>query len=116
MVDFILDDKVYRFSLKDTIECVRHRIINDLNVEDHDIENITDKIYRNFGKMVLYQGSISRIYDNKEIGDFLKENQTVKIKLIPVLEEKKEPIVFKTTIKKEPPKEFFINMDDFPPL
>lgn len=96
-----------------------------------DLENINEKVKKNFGKMYLDKGMIPRIFDNYELSKFLDDEDKLNVKIVVIKDIKKEDEnkryiesekrVYMPPSKrmwgfKEDVKKFVYNDDDFPKL
>jgi hypothetical protein len=134
-----LDDfKVYICNMNEKIIDIKNKILKDIfNSSDIlrekipnefnylDFENITEKIYKDYGKLFFDKGLLPRTIDNYRIKDFTIDNREFSFLCIPNIIENPKLIRnnFHKKIRKEntykaPQKEnkFVFNEDDFPPL
>ena len=87
-----------------------------------DLENVTEKIYKDFGKLFFEKGQLPNTIDNYKLEQFTNDNRTFSFIALPKnIEEKKfikeESGFLKKIVKKElKNKQLFIYDDDFPPL
>jgi len=92
-----------------------------------DLENINEKITKNFGKMYFEKGILPRVFDNFNISKFMDNNEEINFKIIEVYDYDINNIIDKPINKimkayvppskrKEVPKDFNYFEEDFPPL
>ena len=88
-----------------------------------DLENITDKVYKDFGKLVFNKGILPLTVDNYKLSEFTVGNRTFHFLAIPKinnnnLQNRKISGVLKKVIKEQEKLEnlFVYDEDDFPPL
>lgn len=87
-----------------------------------DLENITEKIYKDFGKLSFEKGQLPNTIDNYRLEQFTIENRTFSFIALPRnMEEnkklKEDSGFLKKIVKKElKNNQLFIYEDDFPPL
>jgi hypothetical protein len=124
--------KEYTISLKFKIIDIKNLIIKNLidnNLFDNnkfnyvDLENITDKIYKDFGKLYFDKGILPMTYDNYILSDFTGDNRIFEFIIIPTnikqnIQVNKPSGILKKVINEEKKKnnEFTLDTDDFPPL
>jgi len=127
--------KEYTIELNKKIIDIKNMILDDLNKNDMsnfnglEMNNITERIYKDFGKLFFDKGIIPDTIDNYKLLQFTNGNRTflfsIKAKNIINNTEKtktNEPTFLKRIIKEERIKrqkennEFCYNNDDFPPL
>jgi uncharacterized protein YqfB (UPF0267 family) len=137
-------EQKYAFPSNATFRHIKRQIVNDIftnsekysNFKYMEFNNVTPKIYRNFGKICLANGPISGVFDNRFLYEFFNENQEVNFDVIPIEEDpnsfesltlksgKREKITSNklSNIIDNPEKakvrvkEFIFNDNDFPPL
>jgi len=108
--------KVYEHKLTTSLKEVREVLLNDneLSLDEFDLSNISEKVKRNFGKMVLQLGQIYRIDDNKVLGDFFQGGETINVDLVKHV--KVETVTNVPSVTNVKVNQFVYNSDDFPPL
>jgi hypothetical protein len=118
-------DKEYCIDLKTKISDIKKEILkNSFNNEFNylDLENITDKIYKDFGKLSFDKGIIPNTTDNYKLEQFTINNREFSFIALPkniiINKTKKEDSgILKKFVKKElKSNQLFIYDDDFPPL
>jgi len=127
--------KEYVFELDKKIIDVKNIILEDLKLNNTatntntnefnyvDLENITDKVYKDFGKLVFNKGILPLTVDNYKLSEFTVGNRTFHFLAIPKinnnnLQNRKISGVLKKVIKEQEKLEnlFVYDEDDFPPL
>ena len=76
--DFIFD-KEYIFNLNEKIIDIKNKILIESFFNSHnylDLENISERIYKDFGKLFFDYGVIPMINDNYRLIQFTNENRT----------------------------------------
>lgn len=120
----------YIFNIDTKMIDVKNKILNDLykNMEYNyiDLENITEKIYKDYGKLFFDKGMIPKTIDNYTLSQMTNGNRTFSFIVHPTIynhEIKKDTPVFlpklikETRMKTKLNKNEFIYYDDeFPPL
>jgi hypothetical protein len=127
-------EKIYICELTMSLKTLKKKIVNDMftTCEKYskfkylDFNNISDKIYRNFGKVCLLNGPISNIFDNRLLEEFFNENQDIVLEIIPIEEEETpfNTLTIKSVQKKNSlgsltniiNKDFVFRETDFPSL
>ena len=123
--------KTFYFNINQKIKEIKNIILDEIydNKFNYlDLENITEKIYKDFGKMFFNKGLLPESNDNFKLSEFTNEDREFSFILIAKnininLNEKKED---KKLIKnlnykdykgyKENNKNLLMNDDNFPPL
>jgi hypothetical protein len=128
--------KEYVFKLDKKIIDVKNSILEDLKSKSNtmnlskdnynyiDLDNITEKIYKDFGKLFFSNGVLPIIFDNYKLSEFTIENRTFQFLAIPKLNNvnnkqfSKPSGVLKKVIHEQNNKknEFVFDNNDFPPL
>lgn len=127
-----LDIVIFKIVNKDNIEIkidldrkvyeLRDEICKKFNIEDKfcKIECLLDFPIRKFGILTLNPGELGDIYDHELLDRFNIGGKIINININfekkrqnKIIMKKKKSRLFK---KKEKPKEFIFNKDDFPPL
>ena len=120
----------YSFNLSNKIIDVKTHILKDLYENKYnslDFENITERVYKDFGKLFFEKGLLPNTIDNYKLEQFTSENRTFSFLALPSnIEIKKNKVkdhndgnFLKKIIKEERAKnstEFILYDDDFPPL
>lgn len=126
--------KEYNLSLNLKIIDIKNLIIQNLidnklfdnNKSNYiDLENITNKIYKDFGKLYFDKGILPMTYDNYILSDFTSDNRIFEFIIIPTnikqninIQSNKPSGILKKVINEEKNKnnDFTLDTDDFPPL
>lgn len=123
--------KEYKYFLKSKIIELKNLIFQDLLKENKidinkfnfiDIENITEKIYKNYGKLYFDKGILPITYDNYKISEFTNKDIIFDFVVIPInIKKNNDPIktsgILKKIINEENNNnEFIYDVDDFPTL
>ena len=127
--------KEYVIQLNEKIIDIKNMILNDLNENDSskfnklEMNNITDRIYKDFGKLFFDKGFVPDTIDNYKLLQLTNGNRTFSFvvngkNIINNVVQKKnnESYVLKRIIKEDREKrqkdnnEFYYDKDDFPPL
>jgi hypothetical protein len=127
--------KEYFIQLDEKIINIKNMILNDLNEIDSsnfnklEMNNITERIYKDFGKLFFDKGTVPDTIDNYKLLQLTNGNRTFSFtingkNIINNVVQKKndEPYVLKRIIKEDREKrqkdnnEFYYDADDFPPL
>jgi hypothetical protein len=127
----INSDKEYIFNLNDKIIDIKNRILkesfnNKFNALD--MENITEKVYKDFGKLFFDKGLLPVTVDKYKLGEFTIGNRTFSFLVMPKNVEMKADIksndnkelsflkkMIKEDMKKTNNNQFIYDID-FPPL
>jgi hypothetical protein len=112
-----IDDetKEYTVPFDSKLSDIKELIKKDFNIEyPFDLDNISSRIYRNFGKMFLKNGVIQASYDGHILSNFLNEGQIIELTIQKIEESKLDVLMIK--VNKPVSNGFVLNMDDFPPL
>lgn len=123
----VIEDSDYTFNLDDKIIDIKNMILKktfDNKFNSLDLENITDRIYKDFGKLSFEKGLLSNNMDNYKLSQFTSENRTFSFIVTPknITIVKKKPVesnFLKKIIKEDMKKNnhaTFIYDEDFPPL
>jgi poly(A) polymerase Pap1 len=116
--------KDYIFNLSMKIIEIKSIILKELFNNEYnglDLDNINERVYKDFGKLFFDKGLIPSTIDNYKLGDFTNGSRTFEFVVFPknITIEKKDNSneLLKKIIKEERnKKEFVIYDDDFPPL
>jgi len=119
----IIEDKEYVCNLDENIIDIKNRILKGSFPESKfnylNIENITERVYKDYGKLFFDLGLVPSTVDNYKLEQFTNENRVFSFLCIPCNIEikKKEPLKnnMKQKIFKDE-KNFKFNEDDFPAL
>jgi hypothetical protein len=121
-----IEDREYIFDLTDKIIDIKNKILKESfknNYNKLDMNNITDKIYKDYGKLFFDKGFLPLTIDNYKLSEFTNENRTfsfiVKGSNIQFEKKiKKDSDFIKKLIKENRKKdnEFTVYDEDFPPL
>ena len=75
----VIFDKEYIFNLNEKIIDIKNKILIESFFNSHnylDLENISERIYKDFGKLFFDYGVIPMINDNYRLIQFTNENRT----------------------------------------
>ena len=121
--------KEYIFKLDKKIIDLKNTILEDLkksdkNMNDNnyiDLDNITNKVYKDFGKLFFSNGILPFTFDNYKLSEFTIDNRTFHFIAIPkkndnIMQNTKQSGVLKKAIKEQFSNNFVFDNDDFPPL
>ena len=75
----VIFDKEYIFNLNEKIIDIKNKILIESFFNSHnylDLENISERIYKDFGKLFFDYGVIPMINDNHRLIQFTNENRT----------------------------------------
>ena len=121
--------KDYILTLNLTISEIKKQIANDISNGENDyvhLENVTERIYKDFGKLFFEKGQLPITLDNYKLEQFTNGNRTfsfiASIGVLPKIIIKKENIENSTLKKliqeerKNKTDEFVFYNDEFPPL
>ena len=127
----INSDKEYIFNLNDKIIDIKNRILKesfDNKFNALDMENITEKVYKDFGKLFFDKGLLPVTVDKYKLGEFTIGNRAFSFLVIPKNVEMKANIksndskelgflkkMIKEDMKKSNNNQFIYDID-FPPL
>ena len=106
-----------------------------------EFDNITPRVFRNFGKVCIMQGTISQLYDKRTLIEFYNPGQELSYSIVPIIPVKSTTEELNTRVQINPQKsnkkgmslediqskktqqkekevstEFSFNESDFPPL
>lgn len=119
-------EKEYNFNLDITIIDIKKQILSDIynnKFNSLDLENITERVYKDFGKLFFDKGLIPAIFDKYKLSAITNEDRVflfvAKPKNVEIIVKKVEaPGFLKNMIKKELKKnnEFSFDSSEFPPL
>lgn len=118
-------EKEYLFDISNKIIDIRNKILGDIFNNSHnylEMENITEKIYKDYGKLFFDIGKLPRSIDNYILSQFTNDNRTFSFRVTPInlniMKPKKDGSFLKKIIKenKEKNGEFIFDDDDFPSL
>lgn len=134
----LVEKELYTFNLNEKIIDIKNKILkntfkNEFN--NIDFENITERVYKDYGKLFFDKGLLPATIDNYKLSEFTNENRTFSFITIPkniqvvskIIKNNETPILKKYNQqnnqnnqkyndKKENKSEFIFNIDDFPPL
>jgi hypothetical protein len=122
--------KEYIFNIDTKIIDIKNKILNDIYKNSDynyiDLENITEKVYKDYGKLFFDIGILPRTIDNYTLSQMTIGNRTFSFVIIPTnynQELKKNDPLFlpklikESRLKKNSNKNEFVYYDDeFPPL
>jgi len=121
--------KDYTLTLDLRISEIKKQIANDISNGENEyvhLENITERIYKDFGKLFFEKGQLPITLDNYKLEQFTNGNRTYSfIATIGVLPKSiiKKPNIESSTLKKliheerkKKTDEFVLYTDEFPPL
>ena len=118
-------EKEYLFNINSKIIDIRNKLLNEIFNNSHnylEMENITEKIYKDYGKLFFDKGILPSSIDNYLLSQFTNDNRIFSFKINPInlniIKPIKNELFLKKIIKETniKNKDFFINNDDFPPL
>jgi len=118
-------EKEYSFNTSDKIIDIRNKVLNDIFNNSHnylEMENITERIYKDYGKLFFDIGILPTSIDNYILSQFTNDNRTFSFRVTPInlniMKPKKDGSFLKKIIKenKEKNGEFIFDDDDFPIL
>jgi len=118
-------EKEYSFDISNKIIDIRNKILNDIFNNSHnylEMENITEKIYKDYGKLFFEIGILPRSIDNYTLSQFTNDNRIFSFRVTPInlniIKPTKDGLFLKKIIKenKEKNGEFIFDDDDFPSL
>jgi len=73
------EQKLFNFTLTEKIIDIKKKILNEINNGNYDyidLENITEKIYKDYGKLFFDKGLLPLTNDNYKLGDFTIIDET----------------------------------------
>ena len=115
--------KNYVLPFETSLEDIKKIIIKDFEISfSFNLDNISRRNYRNFGKMFMGSGVIQSSYNNKVLANFFNEGQSVELSIIEISEEELKTsssldnLMEKVKVINNPKKEFTLDINDFPPL
>lgn len=118
-------EKEYSFDISNKIIDIRNKILNDIFNNSHnylEMENITERIYKDYGKLFFEIGILPRSIDNYTLSQFTNDNRIFSFRVTPInlniIKPTKDGLFLKKIIKenKEKNGEFIFDDDDFPSL
>jgi hypothetical protein len=120
----IIEQEVFIFNLKDKIIDVKNMILKkiyDSKFNYLDFENITEKIYKDFGRLFFDKGILPNTIDNYKLSEFTISNRIFSFIIHPRNIEIKKKEIKKIFITKYATENigkggFILQDDDFPPL
>jgi len=123
----LIEDKEYIFNINDKIIDVKNTIVKEKYGDKYNyinLTNITERVYKDYGKLFFEKGLLSSNFDNYKLSQFTNSNRTFSFYIEPLHIEMKKEIInnnsnnnsIKNDSIKNNKNDFFINMDDFPPL
>jgi len=140
----LVEKELYTFNLNEKIIDIKNKILintfkNEFNYID--FENITERVYKDYGKLFFDKGLLPATIDNYKLSEFTNENRIFSFIAIPkniqvvpkIVKNTETPILKKYNQqnnrnnqnnqnnqkyndKKDNKKDFVFNIDDFPPL
>ena len=121
--------KDYNFDLKVKIIDIKNIILKELFNNEYnslDLENINERVYKDFGKLFFDKGLLPSIIDNYKLGDFTNGDRIFEFVVYPknidvikkniVKKDSNSGVLKKIIMEERSNKEFAIYDDDFPPL
>jgi len=126
----IIEDTEYEFSLNEKIIDIKNKILKESFNESHNylnMENITDKVFKDYGKLFFDKGPIPEIIDNYKLDQMTNGNRVFSFLCTPINKEmKKKESLPKINNKQHTMKskifpdnnhnQFKFNENDFPAL
>lgn len=133
----LVEKELYTFNLNEKIIDIKNKILKEtFNNEFNyiDFENITERVYKDYGKLFFDKGLLPVTIDNYKLSEFTNENRTFLFIAIPknihvlpkIVKNTETPILKKynqqnnrnnqNNQKYNDKKDFVFNIDDFPPL
>ena len=119
-----IENETFNFNLNEKIIDIKNKILK--NIYDNkfnylDLENITEKIYKDYGKLFFDKGLLPSTIDNYKLSEFTVSNRIFSFVVYPKNIEIKKPEIKKSFITKYSQENigkngFVFNEDDFPPL
>jgi hypothetical protein len=119
-----IENKTFIFNLNEKIADIKNKILD--NIFDNkfnylDLENITERVYKDYGKLFFEKGVLPTTIDNYKLSEFTLSDRIFSFVVYPRNIEIKKPIIKKTFITKYSEENigkggFIFNEDDFPPL
>lgn len=119
-----IESKTFIFNLNEKIIDIKNKILNDIfeNKFNYlDLENITEKVYKDYGKLFFEKGVLPTTIDNYKLAEFTISDRIFSFVVYPKNIEIKKPEIKKSFITKYSQENigkggFIFNEDDFPPL
>jgi len=121
-----IEDNEYIFNLNDKIIDIKNKILKNTfknKYNDLVITNITEKVYKDYGKLFFDKGLIPSTIDNYTLSQFTNENRIFSflvkgnnIKKIIHKNNEKDSFIKKIIKEDRQKSEFKLYDDDFPPL
>lgn len=115
--------ETYECKLSEKIIDIKNKILKNLfngKFNYLDLENITERVYKDYGKLFFDIGVLPVTIDNYRLSEFTIENRTFLFKAVPSNVEIKKVVKHNTGILKKIIKgdsnDFVYDKDDFPPL
>jgi len=121
-------EKEYLFNIDNKIIDIKNKILSEIFNNSHnylEMENITEKIYKDYGKLFFDKGILPRSVDNYILSQFTNENRIFSFKVTPlnlnIIKSNKDGFFLKKIIRENNANnikngEFIFNDDDFPSL
>lgn len=122
----------FKFKLSNKIIDIRNTILQDCIDKNRidkskfnyiDLDNVTDRVYKDFGKLYFDKGILPMTNDNYNLSEFTNENRTFEFVALPYFikqnnQQNKASGILKKIINEEKmnKNEFSFDTDDFPPL
>jgi hypothetical protein len=121
-----IEDKEYIFNLNDKIMDIKNKILADTfnnKYNSLDMTNITDRVYKDFGKLFFDKGLLPLTIDNYKLSEFTIGDRTFLFLVsgkntVKINDVKKDCKFIQKIIKEDRKKDegFVFFDDDFPPL
>jgi hypothetical protein len=121
--------KDYIFDLKVKIIDIKNIILKELFNNEYnslDLENINERVYKDFGKLFFDKGLLPSTIDNYKLGDFTNGNRVFEFIAYPknidiikkniVKQDSNSGVLKKIIMEERGTKEFVMYDDEFPPL
>ena len=97
----IIEDTEYEFSLNEKIIDIKNKILKESFNESYNylnMENITDKVFKDYGKLFFDKGPIPEIIDNYKLEQMTNGNRVFSFLCIPInkeLQNEKQKVIQK---------------------
>jgi hypothetical protein len=119
-----IENKTFIFNLNEKIADIKNKILD--NIFDNkfnylDLENITERVYKDYGKLFFEKGVLPTTIDNYKLSEFTLSDRIFSFVVYPRNIEVKKQEIKKTFITKYAQENigkggFILRDEDFPPL